>query len=229
MSMRLALYFAPEVGDPLHAAASRWLGRDAETGATIPQAPVPGVDIAAITAEAANYGFHATLKPPFRLSGPYAAAREAAVALAARTAPFALPPLRITDLRGFLALTESVPCPALQAFADACVTELEPYRATPTAAEIARRNPARMTPPQRAHLERWGYPYVFDEWFFHMTLTCRLDEAEKAIVLPAAEQAVGAVAGVPRIVRELCLFTQAAPGAPFLIAERLPLGAKAFG
>jgi putative phosphonate metabolism protein len=227
--MRLALYFAPEVGDPLHAAASRWLGRDAETGATIPQQPVPGVDIAAITAEAGNYGFHATLKPPFRLSGPYSAARAAAAALAERTPPFALPPLQITDLRGFLALTESEVCPALQAFADDCVTTLEPYRAAPTEAEIARRNPDRMTPPQRAYLERWGYPYVFDEWFFHMTLTRRLDDAEKAIVLPAAERALGVVAPVPRMVRELCLFTQAKPGAPFLIAERLPLGQATAG
>ncbi len=222
--MRLALYFAPEVADPLHAAASRWLGRDAETGASIPQAPVPGVDIAAITAEASNYGFHATLKPPFRLSGPYAAARAAAAELAERTAPFALPPLRVTDLRGFLALTESEPCPALQAFADASVTALEPHRAAPTEAEIARRNPDRMTPRQREHLAAWGYPYVFDEWFFHMTLSRRLNEAEQRIVLPAVQDAVGAAAARPRVVRELCLFTQAAPGAPFLIAERLPLG-----
>ena len=224
MSMRLALYFAPEVSDPLHATASRWLGRDAETGATIPQAPVPGVDIAAITAEAANYGFHATLKPPFRLSGSYAAARAAAADLAGRTAPFAMPPLRVTDLRGFLALTESEPCPALQAFADNCVTALEPHRAAPTEAEIARRNPDRMTPRQREHLAAWGYPYVFDEWFFHMTLSRKLDEVEKARVLPAVQNAVGAAAAMPRVVRELCLFTQAAPGAPFLIAERLPLG-----
>jgi len=224
VSMRLALYFAPEVSDPLHATASRWLGRDAETGATIPQAPVPGVDIAAITAEAANYGFHATLKPPFRLSGSYAAARAAAADLAGRTAPFAMPPLRVTDLRGFLALTESEPCPALQAFADNCVTALEPHRAAPTEAEIARRNPDRMTPRQREHLAAWGYPYVFDEWFFHMTLSRRLDEVEKARVLPTVQDAVGAAAAMPRVVRELCLFTQAAPGAPFLIAERLPLG-----
>ena len=222
--MRLALYFAPEVQDPLHLAASRWLGRDAETGATIPQAPVQGVDIAAVTAEAANYGFHATLKPPFRLVGAYPAAREAAATLARSTAPFALPPLQVSDLRGFLALTEREPFPALQAFADACVTALEPHRAAPTAAEIARRNPDRMTPAQRKYLHRWGYPYIFDEWFFHMTLTRRLDEAEKAIVLPAAQQAVGAAAERPRMVRELCLFTQAKPGAPFLIAERLPLG-----
>jgi hypothetical protein len=223
VSARLALYWAPEITDPLHTAASSWLGRDTETGATYPQSPVPGVDIVEITAEAGNYGFHATLKPPFYLATSYAAAREDAVKLAARTAPFALPPLRVTDLRGFLALTESEPCPALQAFADDCVRALDAHRALPTEAEIARRNPDRMNERQREFLLRWGYPYVFEEWFFHLTLSRRLTEEEKAIVLPAARQAVEEAAARPRIVRELCLFTQARRGAPFLVAERLAL------
>jgi putative phosphonate metabolism protein len=223
VSARLALYWAPEQTDPLHAAASRWLGRDTETGATYPQPALPGVDIAEITADASSYGFHATLKPPFHLATSYTAAREAAAALAARTAPFELPTLAVTDLKGFLALTETTPCPALQAFADECVRALDAHRAPPTEAEIARRNPDRMNERQREFLLRWGYPYVFEEWFFHLTLSRRLTEAEKAIVLPAAQQAVGEAAARPRVVRDLCLFTQAQRGAPFLMAERLPL------
>jgi putative phosphonate metabolism protein len=224
VSARVALYWAPEVADPLHAAAARWLGRDVETGASLPQAPLPGLDIVEITAEARNYGFHATLKPPFRIATSYPAVRQAAAALAARTAPFALPPLQVTDLRGFLALTETAHCPALQAFADGCVRALDEHREPPTEAEIARRNPGRMTERQREYLMRWGYPYVFDEWFFHLTLSRRLSEAEKAVVLPAVTEAVGEAAARPRTVRELSLYTQAGPGAPFLLAERLPLG-----
>ncbi|MCG7362310.1 DUF1045 domain-containing protein [Pseudoroseomonas ludipueritiae] len=224
MTARLALYWAPEVTDPLHTAASRWLGRDAETGATFPQDPLPGLDIAEITADARNYGFHATLKPPFRLATSYDAARAEAVALAARTAPFELPPLAVMDLGGFLALRESTPCPALQALADACVTALDPHRAPPTEAEVARRRPERLSEAQRTMLSRWGYPYVFAEWQFHLTLSRRLSAEEKAVVMPAAQRAVGEVAARPRVVRELCLFTQVTSGAPFLIAERLPLG-----
>ncbi|ONG57266.1 phosphonate metabolism protein [Pseudoroseomonas deserti] len=224
MSARLGLYWAPEIGDPLHAAASAWLGRDAETGASLPQSPLPGLDIAEITADARGYGFHATLKPPFRLAGNYAAAREAAVALAASVAPFALPPLRVANLDGFLALREAEECPALQDFCDRCVRELDAHRAPSTEAEIARRRPDRLSERQRAALMDWGYPHVFADWRFHMTLSRRLSAEEMALVRPAAEAAVGAVAAVPRVVRELCLFTQAGPGAPFLIAERLPLG-----
>lgn len=220
---RLALYWAPELADPLHAAASAWLGRDAETGATIPQAPLGGLDMAEITADARRYGFHATLKPPFRLSTSYAEARAAAMHLAARTRPFALPPLRVASLDGFLALREVTRCPALHDFADDCVRSLDPHRAPPTEAEIARRRPERLSERERAHLGQWGYPHVFEAWHFHLTLSRRLTAEEMAVVRPAAEAALGPAAGRMRHVRQLCLFTQAAPDAPFLIAERLPL------
>lgn len=223
MTARLALYWAPEVDDPLHAVASRWLGRDAETGATLPQDALPGIDIAEITADPRGYGFHATLKPPFQLAGSYEAARADAAALAARTAPFDLPPLAVMDLGGFLALRETVPCPALQAFADSCVTAMDAHRAPPSEAEIARRRPERLSESQREMLDRWGYPYVFADWQFHLTLSRRLSAEEKTVVMPAARRAVGEAAARSRVVRELSLFTQAAPGAPFLIAERLPL------
>ncbi|MXP63394.1 DUF1045 domain-containing protein [Roseomonas sp. M0104] len=223
MSMRLALYWAPEVSDPLHAAASAWLGRDAETGAALPQPGVPGLDLHALTADARRYGFHATLKPPFHLATSYAAARAAAAELAAAVPPFALPPLRIADLDGFLALRVCEPCPALHAFADACVRQLDAHRAPPAEAELARRRPERLSARQRGYLEAWGYPHVFEEWRFHLTLSCRLSGEQRPVLHAAANAVLAEAAGRPRVVRELCLFTQAASGAPFLIAERLPL------
>lgn len=220
---RMALYWAPEEDDPLHARASAWLGRDAATGAALDQPALPGLDIAEVTADPRGYGLHATLKPPFRLANGYAAARQAAASLAAHLAPFDLPPLAVHDLDGFLALREAEPCPALAAFADACVEALDPHRAPPDAAEIARRRPDRLTPAQRAHLDRWGYPYVFEEWRFHVTLTRRLSAAEKATILPAVTAFLGDAPAQPRRVGSVCLFVQPAPGAPFTIAERLPL------
>ncbi len=220
---RIALYYAPEPHDPLHQRASAWLGRDAVSGATVPQNLVQGVDIAEITADARGYGFHATLKPPFRLQGDVQAALQTAHEFAVRTAPFALPPLNITDLDGFLALREASPCPALQALADGCVTALDAHRAPATEAEIARRKPEKLTPRQREYLAAWGYPYVFAEWRFHMTLTRRLTPAEKAIILPAVTDALGDTPAISRTVTDICIFAQAAPGAPFTNLERLKL------
>ena len=220
---RIALYYAPEAHDPLHQRASAWLGRDAVSGAALPQKPVAGIDIAEITADARGYGFHATLKPPFRLQGDVPAALEAARDFAARTPAFALPPLHVTDLDGFLALREATPCPALQTLAGGCVTALDAHRAPPTEAEIARRNPEKLSPRQREYLHDWGYPYVFAEWRFHMTLTRRLTPAEKAIILPAVTEALGDAPDLARSVADICVFAQAAPGAPFTILERLTL------
>ncbi len=220
---RVAVYYAPRAEDPLAVAGAAWLGRDAETGAARVQPGLP--EMAAITADPRGYAFHATLKPPMRLAAgrDWFALLDAAVALAGRIAPFALPPLAVSDVHGFLALREAAPCPALQSLADLCVAELDGFRAPPSDAELARRRQARLTAEQDRMLARWGYPYVFESWFFHMTLTRRLSEAEKAIYLPAAEAWFADAVRVPRIVTDICLFTQAGPGAPFRIAERLPL------
>jgi hypothetical protein len=65
---------------------------------------------------------------------------------------------------------------------------------------------------------------VFGTWFFHMTLTRRLSSAEKALFLPAAEAWFAPACAVPRRVRDICIFTQIAPGAAFTLAERVRLG-----
>ncbi|MBR0642810.1 DUF1045 domain-containing protein [Plastoroseomonas hellenica] len=219
--MRVALYWAPELDDPLHARASAWLGRDAETGAAIAQPEVPGIVEA--TADPRLYGFHATLKAPFRIATSWEQVVATSEALAAETTPFTLPPLMVQNLRGFLALIESEPCPALDAFAAACVQALEPHRAPLTTEEIARRRPERLSERQRAQLDRWGYHLVFEDFQFHGTLTGRLPDVQRAVIEPAVTEFLGDLPARRRLVRELCLFTQAAPGAPFAIARRLPL------
>lgn len=218
---RVAVYYAP--ADTLAAAGAAWLGRDGETNAGLRQPDLP--DIAAITADPRGYAFHATLKPPMRLSAgrDWFALVEAARALAGRIAPFELPRLAVSDVHGFLALRETTPCPALQSLADACVGELDGFRAPPSEAELARRRRARLSSQQEQMLTLWGYPYVFATWFFHMTLTRRLSEAEKAIYQPAAEAHFADAFRVRRFVTDICLFTQAGPGAPFTMAERIKL------
>jgi putative phosphonate metabolism protein len=220
---RFAVYYAPPAEDPLAAAGAEWLGRDGETDAKPKQPDLP--DIAAVTADPCGYAFHATLKPPMRLAvgQDWRALAKAAHALAGRIAPFDLPKLAVSDVHGFLALRETIPCPELQSLADLCVSELDAFRAPPDEAELARRRRSGLDPEQDRMLIRWGYPYVFATWFFHMTLTRRLTEAEKAIYRPAAEAHFADALRVRRRVADICLFTQAGPGASFTIAERIPL------
>jgi putative phosphonate metabolism protein len=220
---RIAVYYAPRPDDPLFAAGATWLGRDPESDAPAPQPDLP--DIGEVTAEPRLYGFHATLKPPMRLAEgrQWFDVLEAARELADRTAAFDLPRLAVGDPHGFLALRETIPCAKLQALADACVEHLDPLRARASEADLARRRRASLSAEQDAMLTRWGYPYVFTTWFFHMTLTRRLTAEEKARFQPAAEAYFAGALSVPRRVSDICLFTQAAPDEPFVIAERLAL------
>ncbi len=225
--MRLAIYFAPSPDHVLHRLGSAWLGRDAATGAPAAQPPVAGLDaaqLAAITASPRRYGLHATLAPPFALAdGADPAGLAAALAaLAARLAPAELVP-RLGLIEGFCALLPAAPVPAVSALAAACVELADGFRARPGPAELARRRAAGLTPRQEALLQRWGYPYVHEEFRFHMTLSERLPEAACPPVLAALERHFAPALGRPVQLDALALFVEPEPGAPFVQQARFPL------
>ena len=220
---RVALYYAPAEDDPLWARAVAWLGRDPARDAAMAPPDIAGLP--EITGDAAGYGFHATLKPPFRLRpGVTWEAFVAEVrALAASVPAFPLPPLEVRDLFGFLALTETEPSPALQAFCDVCVAWPDHLRAPPDAAELARRRRMGLAAAEDANLVRWGYPYVFSAWFFHMTISRKLSEAEHAVFGPAAEAWFADALDEQRMVADIAIFVQPGPGDAFTLAERVAL------
>jgi putative phosphonate metabolism protein len=226
---RYAIYYAPPEESALWAFGSAWLGRDARAGNR--HAPVPANGFTAarldeITRDAAVYGFHATLKPPFRLAaGTSEGCLLTAVQdFAAGLRTFSVPPLALGSLDGFVALVLSRPCPPFHALADACVAGFDRFRRPPLETELIRRRKAGLTARQEEYLVRWGYPYVFDDWRFHMTLTCRLDDEERRRVIALlAPIAAPALAAAP-VVDSLCLFRQQGEGRPFRLMARVPFG-----
>ncbi|MCY0153893.1 DUF1045 domain-containing protein [Hoeflea alexandrii] len=126
-------------------------------------------------------------------------------------------------LEGFLALVPAGPAPALNAFANSVVEAFEPLRAPLTDREIERRNPVSLSSEELRNLMRWGYPYVFDRFRFHMTLTTRLAGPQITRVEAAASAHFASVLAGPVAVRELALFVEPEPGAPFVIRRRTPL------
>src|SRR5260221_8761757 len=100
----------PDPRDPLWRFGSSVIGYDAASGAAAPFPASAAFDLAQIpawTAEPRQYGFHATLKPPFELADGFDAgdSMAAAAAFAAMRPPFRIAPLRLTALGPFLALT----------------------------------------------------------------------------------------------------------------------------
>ncbi len=183
---RYAVYHLPDDAD-LSAFGARWLGWDVATGAPVPQYDVDG--IAGITATPRKYGFHGTLKPPFRLAdGQTAGAlQDAMAAFAAQTPPFGIDGLKVAQLGRFLALVPDGDTADLARFAFACVTAFDNFRRPADKAEIARRRAAGLTPYQDEMLLRWGYPFVSDAFRFHLTLSGKLDAEDLAQAAQAAE------------------------------------------
>lgn len=179
---RFAIYYlAPE--GPLAEFGAAWLGWDIATGMPVSQPEVEGID--AITATPRKYGFHATLKPPFFLAegGRLKNLEKAVEALAGRLTPVSCDGLDLTALGGFLALTPRSNDSRINRLAAEIVERLDAFRRLPSPAEIARRREAGLTARQEAMLARWGYPYVKDEFRFHMTLTGNLGPEDAARVM----------------------------------------------
>ena len=177
---RYALYYLPPAAAALSAFGARWLGWSIEEGRAVEFLDNLTDDHAVLTATARKYGFHGTLKPPFSLKNGYNAAQlhHAATELVATLPKFVMPQLELTNLSGFLALRPATESDELSKLAGKLVSGLNYYRAPPSKAEIQRRQSLGLTPRQDALLMQWGYPYVMDEFRFHLTLTQRISNAE---------------------------------------------------
>jgi len=222
---RYALYFAPERGTALARFGRRWLGYDPTSGEPQPQPVLPQLSplrLAAITAEPRLYGFHATLKPPFALAddADERTLFRAVAALANRLPAFSAPPLKLANISGFWALVLSDACPEMDAVAVSAVDELDAFRAPPSDAELAKRRHHGLSQRQEALLMRWGYPYVMEEFRFHMTLTARLEGEESAAVGGILQDMVAPLCRDYLRVDAVSLFHQAARSEPFRIIGR---------
>lgn len=234
MTIRYAIYIAPPADSALWRFGSSVLGYDAATGEDIAQPALESVGperFRELTEDPRRYGFHATMKSPLRL----APGRDEADLLAAvedfcavRTA-FTLPRLSVEAVgangRGdaFIALVEPTPTPELLALEREIVVSFDPFRAPLTGEEIARRNPERLSERQREYLAKYGYPGVFDEFKFHLTLTGRIPADELEGVLGDLRALrLREVGDAPLAVDELAVYRQM-PGERFIVVSRFEL------
>lgn len=215
MAARYAVYYAPAPADPLWSFGCGVIGYDAATGADVPLLPPDGFTARAwldATAEPRRYGFHATLKAPFELTdGCSVDDLKRALAELADRLPAAEVLLDVGRIGRFVALVPSGDAPGLADWALSIVEALESIRAPLSAADRARRlKGGGLSPRQIELLDRYGYPYVAEQFRFHMTLTGPLDEAEGTGAAEALRARYRAeVPAGPRRLDRLVLFMQA--------------------
>lgn len=218
---RYAIYYAPAADSPWWRFGASWLGWDELRGTPLPQPPLPefsAEDFREITSAPRRYGFHATLKAPFRLreSVTEALLRDRLAALAAGLRAVPLGPLAPRLLEDFVALQPERPPLGLDSLAARCVLDLEDLRAPLRPEEMARRRPEQLDAVGRDLLQRFGYPHVLGRFRFHLTLSGPVDPVTADLLVARAARSVQDLnaSGSPRLDR-LCLFREDHPGAPF--------------
>ncbi len=227
---RYAVYFVPPADSVLYRFGASLIGYDAYSGQSLPfidgiEAEVQGWK--RFTTDPRKYGFHATLKAPLSLAPGktedelVAAVRD--VAQTPRAIPVIAPAVR--NIGSFIAIVPDVPCPALHAFADDCVTAIDDFRAPLTAADRERpqrvgpdRAAGRISGPLGLPLRVRGIPLSHD--------TGRLSPAERrAHVTRILQRRFDALALHSISIDRLALFRQIDAHSGFTIIAHWPLQA----
>ena len=210
---RYAIYYAPAPESELNRFGAHLLGYDAHSGDDLPFPD--GVtqttpDWRELSQDPRKYGFHATLKAPMALApGTTEAELVAACDSFADTArPIAVIKPVVDSISGFIAVIPAAPSAELERLAADCTRAFDSFRTPLTPEDRARRNPARLTPRQCEYLDRWGYPYVMEEFRFHMTLTGRLPTARREDVLAMLRSRFSATGLMTLAIDTIALFRQ---------------------
>ena len=223
---RHAIYFAPAPETALARFGAGWLGRDAASDMPVGQPTVDGLDLRTATEEPRRYGFHATLKAPFELADHRTESQlmDALGTYAAGRRPIPAGALRVAALGAFVAFVFRDPAPAVDLLAADVVRAFDPFRRALSPADVRRRLAAQLSERQRLYVERWGYPFVFDEFHFHMTLTGPLPAATRQRFVEHLSRSTMDVRREALVIDALVLFRQADRDAPFRWVARFPLG-----
>jgi putative phosphonate metabolism protein len=226
---RYAIYYVPAPGSDLARVGADLLGYDAFGGDDL---PFPASIVQAVpdwhdlTRDPRQYGFHATLKAPFAL----APGREEAELMAAcktfAAAPRPIPVIApaVEAISGFIAVVPAKTSDELSRLAAECVRDFDSFRAPLSAEDRARRNPSALTAVQVDHLDCWGYPYVMDDFRFHMTLTGRVPAERRNQLVALLRERFAALDLRVLAVDRIAVFRQDDAGSRFRVLAHFGLG-----
>ena len=225
---RYAIYFAAGSDSRLSRFGAELLGYDAYTGDEL-SFPKDALQVAPdwrdVSSDPRKYGFHGTLKAPMALASGKTEAELMAACAAFTGKARPLPVIRpiVDAISGFIAVIPAEPVDALQQLAADCVRDFDAFRAPLTADDRARRKPEKLSERQRDYLDRWGYPYVMEEFRFHMTLTGRLPAERREPVVAMLRERFAAT-GIGRLsIDAIALCRQETPDSRFRVIGRWPL------
>ncbi len=225
---RYAIYYAAAPGSALDRFGAAMLGYDAYGGCDLPLPEGVPPDWRDLSEDPRKYGFHATLKAPMTLADGKTEADVTAACKTFASAPRSIPIIKpvVDSISGFIAVIPATPSPELQQLAADATREFDSFRAPLTAEDRARRNPAKLSPRQCDYLDRWGYPYVMEEFRFHMTLTGRLGSERRETVVAMLRERFAEIELAQLAIDRIALFRQESATSRFAIIGHWPLRAR---
>jgi putative phosphonate metabolism protein len=221
---RYAIYYASPPGSALNRFGADLLGYDAWTSENLPfpnDVLERAIDWRELSEDPRKYGFHATLKAPLSLVDRKSEAELLAACVDFARAVRPIPVIKpvVGSISGFIAVVPAEPSDQLQQLAADCVSAFDGFRAPLTAEDRARRRPDMLSPRQRDYLDRWGYPYVMEEFRFHMTLTGRLDAARREPILKMLQERFSTIRIERLAIDRIALLRQDDPHSRFYILD----------
>jgi hypothetical protein len=129
----------------------------------------------------------------------------------------------VDSISGFIAVIPSRPSEEVLQLATDATRDFDAFRAPLTPEDRARRHPDKLTPRQRDYLDRWGYPYVMEEFRFHMTLTGRLGAERREPVVGWLRDRFVATGINTIAIDRIALFRQDEEASRFRIIGHWPL------
>jgi putative phosphonate metabolism protein len=220
---RYAIYFVPPVNSDLYRFGAAFLGFDCYTGEELGHPDDAGLDPREwfeLTREPRKYGFHATLKAPFHLLPSFTEqdlTAELQRFAAVTRAPPAIEPA-ILSLGRFIAIVAGERSADVDRLAADCVMAFDRFRRPLSSQERDKRLASGLTEGQIRNLDRWGYPYVFDDFRFHMTLTGPIGADRRGAIITLLQGRFNRVNGSRSLpITQIALVRQDAPLMPFRV------------
>lgn len=212
MFERYAIFHTP--AGALAEWGEHWLGWSSARGCRMPHADFNGLDVGKITAKPRKYGVHGTLKAPFHLRDDLDVdqLKQAAADFASRTAAFNIGDVKLRFQNGFVALRPVTRTEPLHRFATSVVKDFDSFRAQLSDADIARRRRSSLNNRQDKQMLEWGYPYIFDDFHFHITLSGSVASATATKIITALTPVLNPLVETPFLIDTITLMGQDSDG-----------------
>lgn len=217
---RFAIYFIPKTGSSLQKFGDKWLDI-VQPNAFPSKDKIKRTNWIKIPKK---YGFHGTLKAPFRLRSDknlddlIISSKNICKSIK----PFSLSGLKLSIIENALALTLINNSSSMSALSNQFVIQLDKFRAPLSKEEISVKRSRNLTAKQDYNLLHWGYPYVMEQFYFHLTLTNTLDEENLNLAKEILREELTEDCLAPQTVDEVGLVGEQING-DFKIITRLSL------